>query len=77
MFFINKKLHLDHKLHKLYKLITFNITYSIYLQVINKAFLKAKKVETKTCDIDLVTETDKEVEVLLIDGLKKAFPDHK
>ncbi|CAL8102200.1 unnamed protein product [Orchesella dallaii] len=46
-------------------------------EVIVKAFSKAKKVETKSSDIDLVTETDKEVEDLLINGLKKAFPSHK
>ena len=27
--------------------------------------------------IDLVTETDQAVEKMLIDGLSKAFPDHK
>lgn len=32
---------------------------------------------TKSTDIDLVTETDKKVEDLLITGLKANFPDHK
>ncbi|XP_018336067.1 inositol monophosphatase 1 [Agrilus planipennis] len=36
-----------------------------------------KNVETKSCEIDFVTETDQEVEKLLIDGLKQAFPDHQ
>lgn len=31
----------------------------------------------KSCDIDFVTETDKQVEKLLMDGLGKQFPDHK
>ncbi|XP_017768257.1 PREDICTED: inositol monophosphatase 1-like [Nicrophorus vespilloides] len=35
------------------------------------------KVNTKDCDIDLVTETDQEVEKLLINGLKTNFPSHK
>lgn len=33
-------------------------------------------METKSCDIDFVTETDQEVEKLLIDNLSKEFPDH-
>lgn len=31
----------------------------------------------KQGDIDLVTETDKEVEQLLMNGIKEQFPDHK
>ncbi|XP_035702966.1 inositol monophosphatase 2 isoform X2 [Folsomia candida] len=46
-------------------------------EVIETAFYKTKQVESKSCDMDLVTETDKEVEKLLIDGLHLAFPDHK
>lgn len=38
---------------------------------------RTKKVETKSGAIDFVTETDQEVERLLIDGLSKAFPSHK
>jgi hypothetical protein len=34
-------------------------------------------VECKSCDIDLVTETDKQVEQLLISNLKSKFPDHR
>uniref|UniRef100_A0A914DBP2 Inositol-1-monophosphatase n=1 Tax=Acrobeloides nanus TaxID=290746 RepID=A0A914DBP2_9BILA len=34
-------------------------------------------VETKSSNTDLVTETDKAVEELLIRGLSKEFPDHK
>lgn len=36
-----------------------------------------KSVEIKSCDIDFVTETDKQVEQLLIDGLSETFPSHK
>lgn len=39
--------------------------------------MKAKNIETKSSDIDLVTETDREVESLLIGGLKEHFPSHK
>ncbi|XP_050301122.1 inositol monophosphatase 1-like isoform X2 [Anthonomus grandis grandis] len=38
---------------------------------------RSKKVETKSGAIDFVTETDQEVEKLLIEGLTEAFPDHK
>ncbi|XP_066138131.1 inositol monophosphatase 1-like [Euwallacea fornicatus] len=38
---------------------------------------RTKKVETKSGAIDFVTETDQEVERLLIEGLSKAFPNHK
>jgi 3'-phosphoadenosine 5'-phosphosulfate (PAPS) 3'-phosphatase len=34
-------------------------------------------VDFKSCDIDLVTETDKQVEELLISNLKSKFPDHR
>ncbi|PSN40062.1 Inositol monophosphatase 1 [Blattella germanica] len=36
-----------------------------------------KTVEIKSCEVDLVTETDQEVEKLLIANLKSTFPDHK
>ncbi|XP_072391943.1 inositol monophosphatase 1 [Diabrotica undecimpunctata] len=42
-----------------------------------KVHNRSKKVEQKSSDIDLVTETDQAVEKLLIDGLSKAFKDHK
>lgn len=34
-------------------------------------------VDTKSCDVDLVTETDQKIEKLLISGLSSEFPDHK
>lgn len=36
-----------------------------------------KTIETKESNIDFVTETDKEVENILINGLHSAFPEHK
>ncbi|XP_046401315.1 inositol monophosphatase 1 [Ischnura elegans] len=38
---------------------------------------EAKTVNTKDSEIDFVTETDKEVEKTLINGLSAEFPDHK
>ncbi|CAG7832525.1 unnamed protein product [Allacma fusca] len=46
-------------------------------QVIREAIAKTKQIQTKSSDIDLVTETDQQVEKLLIGGLQKTFPDHK
>ncbi|KAG8222662.1 hypothetical protein J437_LFUL003784 [Ladona fulva] len=37
----------------------------------------AKTIESKSSEIDFVTETDKEVEKILINGLSSEFPDHK
>ncbi|XP_059613572.1 inositol monophosphatase 1-like [Phlebotomus argentipes] len=37
----------------------------------------SKTVAEKTDDIDLVTETDQQVEKLLVDGLHEKFPSHK
>jgi 3'-phosphoadenosine 5'-phosphosulfate (PAPS) 3'-phosphatase len=34
-------------------------------------------VDFKACEIDLVTETDKQVEELIISNLKSKFPDHR
>lgn len=46
-------------------------------EVIRNAVGAGKHVETKASFADLVTETDREVENLLISGFKKKFPDHK
>lgn len=35
-----------------------------------------KTIDEKSCNIDLVTETDQQVEKLLVDGIKSKFPDH-
>ncbi|KAK6025898.1 inositol monophosphatase family protein, partial [Ostertagia ostertagi] len=48
------------------------------LQLVRDAFDQTNcVVKTKASDVDLVTETDQAVEKLLIEGLSKAFPDHK
>uniref|UniRef100_A0A0A9XZ44 Inositol-1-monophosphatase n=1 Tax=Lygus hesperus TaxID=30085 RepID=A0A0A9XZ44_LYGHE len=46
-------------------------------ELIKNRIWASKTVNTKASAIDFVTETDKEVEDLLINGLKSAFPDHK
>ena len=46
-------------------------------EVIKKAFYSEKKISQKSAPNDLVTETDQEVEKLLITGLRDKFPDSK
>ena len=46
-------------------------------QIIKKAFHQKKSVLIKSCDVDLVTETDQAVEKMLIERIKENFPDHK
>lgn len=45
--------------------------------MVKQRIAENKKVELKSGDIDLVTETDQQVEKLLIAGLSKQFPNHK
>ncbi|KAF4526877.1 hypothetical protein B566_EDAN013788 [Ephemera danica] len=49
----------------------------IFYQVIAEAMNREKVVKSKTSSDDVVTETDKKVEELLINGLKAEFPDHR
>jgi len=46
-------------------------------ELIRQAFDKKKQVLQKSCDVDLVTETDQAVEKLLIQRVKENFPTHK
>ena len=46
-------------------------------EVIKEAFVSEKKVTEKSSATDLVTETDQNVEKMLIDGLKEKFEDTK
>ncbi|KAG7169960.1 Inositol monophosphatase 1-like [Homarus americanus] len=48
---------------------------SVALKLVKEA--GEKNVETKSSVVDLVTESDKAVEKLLITGLSGVFPDHK
>jgi len=45
-------------------------------EIIRQAIDKKKNIKTKISNIDLVTETDKQVEEFLIKGFKSSFPDH-
>lgn len=47
------------------------------MQLIKEKISEQKRIETKSCEIDFVTETDQQVEKLLIEGLSNQFPDHK
>ena len=47
------------------------------VQLIREAFGKAKEVQLKTSELDLVTETDLSTEVILIEGIKNKFPTHR
>ncbi|XP_043463170.1 inositol monophosphatase 1-like [Leptopilina heterotoma] len=58
--------------------------YETVIQLVNEAGMliknninRQKNVLTKSCDVDLVTETDRQVERLLMDGISAKFPDHK
>lgn len=45
-------------------------------QVVKAAFALEKRVETKSSAADLVTETDQNVEKMIIGTLREKFPDH-
>ncbi|XP_046447129.1 inositol monophosphatase 1-like [Daphnia pulex] len=45
-------------------------------EIIKEAFYKKKAVLTKSCAVDLVTETDQAVEKMLIGRIKENFPNH-
>ncbi|XP_069508241.1 inositol monophosphatase 2 [Ambystoma mexicanum] len=46
-------------------------------EVIRNAFMKEKRVSTKSSAVDLVTETDHFVEELIISALREKFPSHR
>lgn len=62
-----------------------DVFYDTVLKIVKKAGLivkekttiRNKDITTKSSDTDFVTDTDREVEKLLIDNLSKHFPDHK
>ena len=51
--------------------------YDLYYKVAHDALHKEKSIETKESIVDLVTETDKEVEELIMSTLRRHFPAHK
>ncbi|KAK7865358.1 hypothetical protein R5R35_006839 [Gryllus longicercus] len=46
-------------------------------KIVREHHNKGKKVTIKSCDVDLVTETDQQVEKLLVTSLLTKFPGHK
>lgn len=46
-------------------------------QVAYDAVHSEKSIVTKESSVDLVTETDKKVEELIMSGLRKNFPTHR
>ncbi|GLH15237.1 Inositol-1-monophosphatase, partial [Gryllus bimaculatus] len=46
-------------------------------KIVREQHNKGKKVTIKSCDVDLVTETDQQVEKLLVTSLLTKFPGHK
>ncbi|XP_058808188.1 inositol monophosphatase 1-like [Phymastichus coffea] len=46
-------------------------------KLIRENITRQKTISVKSCDVDLVTETDQMVEKLLMDGISAKFPDHK
>ena len=48
-----------------------------YCQEIRVTFAEKKKVLTKSTFADLVTETDKDVEELIVGYLRNKFPTHR
>ena len=45
--------------------------------MIKEAWHGEKKINTKDCHADLVTETDQNVETFIISSFKEKFPSHK
>ncbi|XP_043275784.1 inositol monophosphatase 2-like isoform X1 [Venturia canescens] len=46
-------------------------------EIFESALALGKRVDTKSSDYDLVTEYDRAIEALLIEGLSSKFPEHK
>jgi len=60
----------------LQRLMEFSFSLVIF-QLIARNNETRQEFVTKSNDIDLVTQTDKDVEQLLMDGIRRHFPDHK
>ena len=48
-----------------------------FVQMIREAFKQEKRIQIKSSIADLVTETDKKVEQLIISAVKEQFPTHR
>lgn len=53
------------------------IRFRFFSQVVKEGFSSKKRIETKSCAADLVTEYDRRVEDILIKSFKDKFPTHK
>lgn len=49
----------------------------IIFQLVASRNSQRKTIEQKSSNIDLVTETDQQVEKLLMDGIRLKYPDHQ
>lgn len=54
----------------------FHLSLPFLSQLMKKACQRVRTFKTKQHTADLVTDTDKTIEKLLIKGLQKQFPDH-
>lgn len=45
--------------------------------MINRKINEDKKIQIKSSKIDFVTETDQQVEKMLMDGIREKFPNHE
>lgn len=58
----------------------FDHVYKLTLEcgkIVKEAASKAKNIETKSHRTDYVTEYDKKVEEILMNGIKEKYPNHK
>lgn len=54
------------------------INLNVFLfQLVAERNSQRKTIELKSCNIDLVTETDQQVEKLLMDGIRAKYPEHQ
>lgn len=53
------------------------LVFLLHFQLVRERIAENKKIDVKSGEIDLVTETDQQVEKLLITSLSQQFPDHK
>ena len=49
----------------------------VHLQIVKREFYNVKKIEVKESFADLVTETDRAVEKMLMTDLGQTYPSHK
>lgn len=55
----------------------YDVMFCLFLQRVKTDFYRNKNIEMKENFADLVTETDKAVENLIMSNLRQKFPTHK